>query len=89
MATTESAVGAPAASSRLRAVDTCRLCSRTTDGEIIDAGGDVGRVHRGCFTLWDRLQEALEMSACAQLADHPGEFSAELEMEGFPVAEAA
>ena len=91
MASTESAAGTAAASSRRTrtAVDTCHLCTRTTGGEIIDAGGDLGRVHRDCFTEWDRLQEALEMSACAQLADHPGEFWAELEMEGSPVAEAA
>ena len=89
MATTESAVGAPAASSRRRAVDTCRLCSRTTDGEIIDAGGDVGRVHRACFIEWDLRQEALDMSACARFPGDPREFWAELEMEGSPVAEAA
>lgn len=38
---------------------TCSLCHEP-GGELIDAGGDVGLVHRPCFVAWDVAQEALE-----------------------------
>jgi hypothetical protein len=69
--------------------ETCRLCTGTTVDEIVDAGGDIGRVHRSCFIEWDRRQEALEMAACIGFPGHPGEFWAELEMDGTPLARAA
>jgi hypothetical protein len=70
---------------------TCRLCGATDMEEIVDAGGDVGLVHRSCFIEWDRRQEALEleMAACVGLLAHPGEYWAELEMEDAPLTRAA
>lgn len=38
----------------------CRLCMRPNRGDVIDVGGDLGRVHRSCFDAWDRRQEAIE-----------------------------
>ena len=69
----------------------CRFCTETMAADIADAGGDIGRVHRGCFIEWDRRQEALEleMAACVGFLGHPGEYWAELEMEGEPLARAA
>ena len=91
MATTGSAAAtaAPSSSYTRPPLDACRLCSCMTAGEVIDAGGDLGCVHRACFIEWDRREEALEMSACARFPGDPREFWAELEIEGSPVAEAA
>ena len=72
-----------------RPVEMCSLCGGANDGEFMDAGGGLRRVHRRCFIEWDRQQEALEMSACVGLVGHPGEFWAELEMEDTPLARAA
>ncbi len=68
----------------------CRLCAGTAVGETVDAGGDLGRVHRSCFIEWDRRQEALEVAGCVGwfLGD-PGEYWAELEMEDAPLTRAA
>ena len=72
-----------------RAVQTCRFCSRGAVGDVIDAGGDVGKVHRACFVEWDRRQEALEAAATiTSFLPDPGEIRTELEMEE-PVARAA
>jgi hypothetical protein len=67
----------------------CRLCSGTGRGEIVDAGGDLGRVHRNCFIEWDRRQEALEAACVGFLLGDPGEYWAELEMEDAPLTRAA
>lgn len=92
MARTESAAPRSATSGRMRPAEraeTCNLCGDTTDGEFMDAGGDIGRAHRRCFIEWDRRQEALEMTACVGLVGHPGEYWAELEMEDVPLVRAA
>jgi hypothetical protein len=45
---------------------TCRLCNDTHDGGTVNAGGDVGVVHRWCFAVYDRRAEAAESLAwCA------------------------
>ena len=68
----------------------CRLCAGTAGGETVDACGDLGRVHRSCFIEWDRQQEALDLAACVGfLLGGPGEYWAELEMEGAPLTRAA
>jgi hypothetical protein len=65
-----------------RAVQRCRFCTRGTVGDVIDAGGDVGRVHRECFVEWDRRQEGLEAAAMITcFLPDPGEIRTELEME--------
>ena len=68
----------------------CRLCAGTVRGQTVDAGGDIGRVHRSCFIEWDRQQEALEAAACVGffLGD-PREYWAELEMEDAQLPRAA
>ena len=72
-----------------RAVQSCRFCTQGAAGDVIDAGGDVGRVHRACFVEWDRRQEALEAAAkIAFFLPDPGEIRSELEMEE-PVSQAA
>jgi hypothetical protein len=61
----------------------CRFCARQNSGDVVDAGGDVGRVHRACFIEWDRRQEALEMAAMVALSlPDPGEFWSEREIAG-------
>ena len=70
-------------------LETCRLCAGTNVDEIVEAGGDIGWVHRSCFIEWDHRQEALEMAACVGFLDDPGEFWVELEMDGAPLARAA
>ena len=68
----------------------CRMCAGTAGAETVDAGGDIGRVHRTCFIEWDRQQEALEVAArVGFLLGDPGEYRAELEMEDAPVLRAA
>ena len=67
----------------------CRLCAGTAGGETVDAGGDLGRVHRSCFIEWDRRQEALEAACVGFLLGDPGEYWAELEMEDAPLTRAA
>ncbi len=63
--------------------DRCRFCARANTGDVVDAGGDVGRVHRACFVEWDRRQEALEMAAMVALSlPDPGEFWSEREIAG-------
>ena len=72
-----------------RAVQSCRFCARSAVGDVIDAGGDVGKVHRACFVEWDRRQEALEAAATiTSFLPDPGEMRTELEMEE-PLARAA
>ena len=66
----------------------CRLCAGTARGDIVDAGGDLGRVHRSCFIEWDRRQEASEAAACVGFLGDPGEYWAELEMEDAPLPRA-
>jgi len=61
----------------------CRFCGCANTGDVVDAGGDVGRVHRACFIEWDRGQEALEMAAMVALSlPDPGEFWSEREIAG-------
>ena len=69
----------------------CRFCAGQNSGDVVDAGGDVGRVHRACFIEWDRRQEALEMAAMVPLSlPDPGEFWSEREIAGDdPLARAA
>ena len=72
-----------------RAVQSCRFCTRGAVGDVVDAGGDVGKVHWACFVEWDRRQEALEAAATiTSFHPDPGEIRTELEMEE-PVARAA
>jgi hypothetical protein len=60
----------------------CRFCTRGALGDVIDAGGDVGRVHRACFVEWDLRQEGLEAAdTIACFLPDPGEIRTELEME--------
>ncbi len=69
----------------------CRFCAGQNSGDVVDAGGNVGRVHRACFIEWDRRQEALEMAAMVALSlPDPGEFWSEREIAGDdPLARAA
>ena len=61
----------------------CRFCSRENVGDVVDAGGDIGRVHRACFIEWDRRQEALEAAAMVTLSlPDPRESWSELEIAG-------
>lgn len=39
---------------------TCSLCRLDAPGELVNAGGDLGLVHRGCFVEYDIAQEAEE-----------------------------
>jgi hypothetical protein len=41
----------------------CGLCGRLRGGQapMVETGGPLGRVHRRCFTAWDRRSEAAEM----------------------------
>jgi hypothetical protein len=73
------------------AAQSCRFCARENAGDVVDAGGDIGRVHRACFIEWDRRQEALEMAAMVTLSlPDPGEFWSEREIAGEdPLARAA
>jgi hypothetical protein len=53
----------------------------------VNAGGDVGVVHRPCFARWDTEQEALEQMLARSLgAPHHAEANVELE---FPTDAAA
>jgi len=61
----------------------CRFCTRENDGDVVDVGGDIGRVHRACFIDWDREQEALEMALMEPLSmPDPGEDWTEREIAG-------
>ncbi len=61
----------------------CPFCYCENTGDVVDAGGDVGRVHRACFIEWDRRQEALEMAAMVALSlPDPGECWSEREIAG-------
>jgi hypothetical protein len=61
----------------------CRFCARENTGDVVDVGGDIGRVHRACFIEWDREQEALEMAAMVPLTlPDPGEYWTEREIAG-------
>ena len=73
------------------AAQRCRFCARENTGDVVDAGGDIGRVHRACFIEWDRRQEALEMAALVTLSlPDPGEFWSEREIaREDPLARAA
>ena len=67
---------------RSHAIGTCSLCRRSTLEELIDAGGDVGLVHRSCFATWDQLQEALEQTLVRSCtAPHHADGSADLDLE--------
>jgi hypothetical protein len=81
----------PPARSGRAAAQRCRFCARENTGDVVDAGGDIGRVHRACFIEWDRRQEALEMAAMVTLSlPDPGEFWSEREIAGEdPLARAA
>lgn len=60
----------------------CRFCGCKNVGDVVDAGGDVGRVHRACFVEWDRRQEALEAAAMVALSmPDPGEERTERELD--------
>ena len=76
---------------RAGAAQRCRFCARENTGDVVDAGGDIGRVHRACFVEWDRRQEALEMAAMVTLSlPDPGESWSEREIAGEnPLAQAA
>jgi hypothetical protein len=50
------------------AAQRCRFCAHENAGHVVDAGGDIGRVHRACFIEWDGRQEALEMAAMVTLS---------------------
>ncbi len=63
------------------AAGTCHFCAGPTVGEVVDAGGNVGVVHRSCLLEWDRLQEALEVSLGWHVLPDPGESRTELELE--------
>ena len=39
----------------------CRLCARPARGNAVTPGPTLGKVHRACFIVWDREQEALEL----------------------------
>jgi transposase len=69
----------------------CQFCDRENNGEVVDAGGDVGRVHRVCFIEWDREQEALELAAMVAMSlPGSGECWSEREIAGDnPMARAA
>ena len=69
----------------------CRFCDGENAGDVVDAGSDIGRVHRACFIEWDHRQEALEMAAMLALSlPDPGEFWSEREIDGDdPLARAA
>jgi hypothetical protein len=69
----------------------CRFCACENTGDVVDAGGNVGRVQRACFIEWDRQEEALEMAATVGLSlPAPGEFWSEREIDGDdPLAQAA
>jgi hypothetical protein len=69
--------------------ETCRLCTQSSGEEIVDAGGDIGRVRRKCFVEWDRHQEALEVLGCVAFFADPGELRTELEMEATSLPRAA
>lgn len=51
-----------------RAARTCCFCGKEVARDVLDAGGDVGRVHPACFEAWDAEQEALEMSLTMAVA---------------------
>ena len=81
---TDADTSAPAAvplrppSRRFRAQEggTCRVCTRPSADDLVDAGGDIGVVHHACFVLWDRRQEALEqMLAKSHGFEHQAEDS--------------
>jgi hypothetical protein len=60
----------------------CRFCGCKNVGDVVDAGGNVGRVHRACFIEWDRRQEALEAAAMVALSmPDPGEERSERELD--------
>jgi hypothetical protein len=68
----------------------CRFCARENVGDVVDAGGTVGRVHRACFIEWDRKEEALEMSMTVALSlPDPREDSIERELASVTVPQAA
>ena len=81
----------PRVRGRRAGAERCRFCADENVGDVVDAGGDVGRVHRACFIEWDRRQEALEMAAMVALSlPDPGEFWSEREIAGDdPLVEAA
>ena len=68
--------------------EACRFCAGPPRGEMVDAGGDVGRAHLACFVEWDRRQEALEAEFGRDLLGEAREIAAELEPEA-TVARAA
>jgi hypothetical protein len=73
---------AKATSCRRSHAQRCRFCDRENIGDVVDAGGDVGRVHRACFIEWDRAEEALEAAAMVTLSlPDPGEEWTERELD--------
>ena len=83
------AVEAPGAPSRCRSHSDrrCSICHEPALEDLLDAGGDVGVVHRACFVRWDTEQEALEQTLARSLA-FPHHAEASLEMEPKPLAAA-
>jgi hypothetical protein len=81
----------PRARRRRAGAQRCQFCGDENTGDVVDAGGDIGRVHRACFIEWDRNEEALELAALVALSlPDPGEVWSEREIFGEdPLAEAA
>ena len=74
---------------RRRATRTCCFCGKAVAREVLDAGGDVGRVHPACFEAWDAEQEAMEMSLTMAMALPDPREDQELEPVVFPMPAAA
>ena len=72
-----------------RATRTCCFCGKAVAREVLDAGGDVGRVHPACFEAWDAEQAAMEMSLTMALALPDPREDQELEPVVFPMPAAA
>lgn len=65
----------------------CSICREPAVEDLVDAGGDVGVVHRACFVRWDTEQEALEQMLARSLG-FPHHAEANLELEPEPLAAA-
>jgi hypothetical protein len=65
----------------------CSICREPALENVVDAGGDVGVVHRACFVRWDTEEEALEQMLARSLGV-PHHAEANLELEPAPLAAA-